>query len=258
MAFEGSCCGRGGSEKQISELKHGLAIDRTIDSTCRANQLRTLLTAAVYVLRRTAAAAQLTWVQAPARGRQRRLPEAIPLPDRRVVPERDDRVVHGRCEDRHVTSHCRIGLIGCVKSKRHVASAARDLYVSTLFAGRRRFVERSCERWFILSAEHGLVAPDQVLVPYERALKNAGIEERRLWSERVLRQIDAVLGSVSGAIVEIHAGAEYRDFGLAGGLRARGASIEVPTQGLSFGEQLAFYKQHDVASAQDARARAAT
>ncbi|HWO69164.1 MAG TPA: hypothetical protein VNP94_00195, partial [Actinomycetota bacterium] len=45
----------------------------------------------------------------------------------------------------------RIGLVGCVKSKRARPAPARDLYTSPLFRGARRFVERSCDRWFVLS-----------------------------------------------------------------------------------------------------------
>lgn len=146
-----------------------------------------------------------------------------------------------------MTGPRRIGLIGCVKTKRNVAASAMDLYTSALFKGRRAFVERTCERWFILSAEHGLVAPNVVLAPYERALKDATVAERRAWSGRVLRQIDAEPGAIAGCVVEIHAGAEYRGFGLDDGLRTRGATIEVPTKGLSFGEQLAFYKRRRLA-----------
>ena len=36
----------------------------------------------------------------------------------------------------------RIGLVGCVKEKAGTARPARDLYVSTLFVGRRAYVER--------------------------------------------------------------------------------------------------------------------
>jgi len=35
----------------------------------------------------------------------------------------------------------RIGLVGCVKQKAMEPRAAKDLYVSTLFAGRRSFEE---------------------------------------------------------------------------------------------------------------------
>jgi hypothetical protein len=47
----------------------------------------------------------------------------------------------------------RIGLVGCVKSKRSQAAPARELYSSPLFRGRRDWVERTCDRWFVLSAK---------------------------------------------------------------------------------------------------------
>ena len=56
----------------------------------------------------------------------------------------------------------RVGLVGCVKKKGSSPAPAGDLYISPLFIGRRRFVEASCDRWFILSALHGLLDPDQV------------------------------------------------------------------------------------------------
>jgi hypothetical protein len=51
-----------------------------------------------------------------------------------------------------------------------MAAPAGDLYVSSLFMGRRRFVEASCDRWFILSALHGGVDPDEVIEPYDESL----------------------------------------------------------------------------------------
>ncbi len=135
----------------------------------------------------------------------------------------------------------RIGLVGCVKKKRTQPSAARDLYVSTLFVGRRAFVERTCDQWFVLSAEHGLVHPDLVLAPYDVTLTAVGRKQRHSWSRRVLEQIEEAVGDVRGAEFEIHAGATYRDFGLVEGLRDRGAAAVVPAEGLRQGEQLAFY-----------------
>ena len=71
-------------------------------------------------------------------------------------------------------------------------------------------VERSCERWFILSALHGLVEPDRVLEPYERTLTTASPSQRRAWSERVLGQIEATFGTdLSGHRFEAHAGRAY-------------------------------------------------
>lgn len=136
----------------------------------------------------------------------------------------------------------RIGLVGCVKGKRSRPAPARELYMSALFLGRRAFVEATCERWFILSAKHGLVDPDDVLEPYDQTLKDASEAHRRQWSARVLNQLERSLPDLHGVIFEAHAGAAYLDHGLAAALEARGAVIERPTARLSFGRQLAFYK----------------
>jgi hypothetical protein len=135
----------------------------------------------------------------------------------------------------------RVGLVGCVKAKAPVPRPAEDLYTSTLFVGRRRYVERSCDRWFVLSAKHGLIEPSVLVEPYDETLKTKGSGERRCWSEAVLDQLCAALGDLGGITFEIHAGAEYRDHGLTAGLLARGAQVEVPAAGMRIGEQLAFY-----------------
>jgi hypothetical protein len=137
----------------------------------------------------------------------------------------------------------RIGLVGCVKSKRAHEAAARDLYVSPLFRGARCYVERSCDSWFILSAEHGLLGPDEVVAPYERTLSTASVSSRRGWAARVLEQVDSQLGSdLREFAFELHAGAAYLSFGLNDGLAQRGAELRTPLAGLRHGERLRFYK----------------
>lgn len=135
----------------------------------------------------------------------------------------------------------RIGLVGCVKSKLPHAAPAKDLYTSPLFRGRRAWVERTCERWFILSAEHGLVEPDAWLEPYDKSLVTARTAERRAWAVRVLQQMVRVLGPVHGRTFEIHAGASYFGFGLEDELVRAGSTVDVPTRGMSQGRQLALY-----------------
>ena len=102
-------------------------------------------------------------------------------------------------------------------------------------------MERTCDRWFVLSAKHGLVEPDRVLEPYDETLKDASVGDRRRWSAAVLAALDQALGEVRGLIFEAHAGHYYLDFGLADGLRARGADLERPTEHLGLGSQLSFY-----------------
>jgi hypothetical protein len=135
----------------------------------------------------------------------------------------------------------RIGLVGCVKDKEPEPAAARRLYRSPLFRGRKAWVQRSCSSWFILSAKYGLIHPDRWIEPYDQTLKDASPAQRRIWSQEVLAELTCYLGDVSGAVVEIHAGVEYRDSGLVTGLEDRGAVVVVPTEGLSLGEQLHFY-----------------
>jgi hypothetical protein len=135
----------------------------------------------------------------------------------------------------------RIGLVGCVKRKGTDPAPAKDLYRSPLFVGRRRYVEHTCEDWFILSAKHRLVRPEQVLAPYDETLVGKPRHELERWSAEVLFAIDALGVDYPSTVFEIHAGQTYRDFGLVGGLLARGARVEVPAEGLSQGQQLGFY-----------------
>ena len=103
-------------------------------------------------------------------------------------------------------------------------------------------MERACDRWWILSALHGLVDPDAVLAPYDVTLTRASVAQRRAWSGRVLSQLREMGDLGAGDVVEIHAGADYRDYGLVAGLRAQGVDVVVPTEGLRLGEQLRFYR----------------
>lgn len=135
----------------------------------------------------------------------------------------------------------RVGLVGCVKQKRRSAAPARDLYTSTLFKGRRTAVEATCDEWFVLSALHGLVRPDERLDPYDKTLNSLGHAERRRWSTNVLRDLETHLGALQGIHFELHAGATYLEFGLRDGLLRRGATVSWPTRGLAMGQQLQYY-----------------
>ena len=136
----------------------------------------------------------------------------------------------------------RVGLVGCVKTKRTSPSPACDLYVSTLFTGRRRYVEQSCDAWFVLSARHGLVRSDERLEPYDETLNDQPADAKRSWAQAVLAGLDSIGFDYSATTFEIHAGNDYRSFGLVEGLEQRGAIVEVPAAHLGQGEQLAFYR----------------
>lgn len=132
-------------------------------------------------------------------------------------------------------------LVSCVSRKQERACAARDLYVSDLFRKARRYVEASGCPWFILSAEYGLVAPGQVIEPYERTLNTMGVADRRTWAELVDAQLAEAVSNVSQVV--FLAGERYREF-LAQHLAARGVTVSVPMEGLRIGEQLSWLGRH--------------
>lgn len=132
-------------------------------------------------------------------------------------------------------------LVSCVKKKREDACAARDLYVSDLFRMARRFAETSGCPWFILSAEHGLVAPDKLIAPYERTLNTMRVADRRAWAEGVARQLAKEVPNLTQVV--FLAGKRYREF-LARHLANRRVAVSVPMEGLRIGEQLSWLGQH--------------
>jgi hypothetical protein len=134
----------------------------------------------------------------------------------------------------------RIALVSCVKSKQPSPAPAKDLYTSALFRGMRVFAEANADAWYILSAEHGLLAPDQVTAPYERTLNKMGKAARQEWAERVQRQLETVLPARAEVI--ILAGERYRE-GLVPFLRSRGYAVSIPLEGLPFGRQLQRLKE---------------
>ena len=136
----------------------------------------------------------------------------------------------------------RIGLVGCVKTKLAHPAPAADLYTSELFLRRRAYVREHCDRWYILSAKHGLLDPAREIEPYEQTLKDASAREKQVWSRQVMNQLYGRFNSLRGLAFEIHAGHDYFGFGLREALVAAGAHVEVPTEHLRQGEQLAFYQ----------------
>ena len=93
---------------------------------------------------------------------------------------------------------------------------------------------------FILSAEHGLVAPDEWLAPYERYLPRTSPSYREAWGRWVVARLELLHGTLAGTTVEVHASAAYLS-AIESPLRAVGAVIHTPLVGLSIGERLHWY-----------------
>jgi hypothetical protein len=133
-----------------------------------------------------------------------------------------------------------IVLISCVKTKLVQAAAAKDLFVSALFRKERAYAESTGAPWYILSAENGLVTPDQWLNPYNKYLSKQSVKYRKDWGAKVVEVLRQIEGPMQGKVIEIHAGAAYVD-AIRSGLQSHGAIVIEPLHDLRFGERLRWY-----------------
>jgi len=130
-------------------------------------------------------------------------------------------------------------LIGCVRTKRATACPAAELFASPLFEGRRRHAVGTGLPWYILSAKFGLLAPEDVIGPYDVYLADQSPAYRKAWGELVTAQLEQRHPDLRDRAVEVHAGAAYVE-PLRAPLGARGAELTTPLEHLRQGEQLAW------------------
>ncbi len=135
-------------------------------------------------------------------------------------------------------------LVGCVARKAPSSRPARELYASELFRRRRKYAEAKGQPWFILSAKHGLVHPDDVIAPYNETLDRLSPSALQGWGNSVAEALNRRLGSLESVAFEIHAGRRYVQ-SLAPRLLAQGASVQLPLEGLRIGKQLQWYGRVD-------------
>lgn len=128
-----------------------------------------------------------------------------------------------------------VALVSCVKSKRDHAARAEDMYVSTLFQGMREYAQKNADAWFILSAQYGLLEPDEIILPYERTLNKLPKSDRLAWAGGVGSRLLNILPAKASILML--AGERYREY-LIPFLTSHQFAVEIPMDGLSFGRQL--------------------
>ncbi|MGX9944816.1 DUF6884 domain-containing protein [Bradyrhizobium denitrificans] len=133
----------------------------------------------------------------------------------------------------------RVAFVSCVKTKSKTPELAEHLYISPWFRMAREWARRNADRWFILSAEHGLTDPRKLIAPYDTTLNWARLAEREAWSVRVIRQIAEL--DLRGDRAIVLAGQNYREF-LMKPLIMRFERVIVPMEGLMMGQQLSWMK----------------
>ncbi|MBD2110350.1 MULTISPECIES: DUF6884 domain-containing protein [Cyanophyceae] len=135
----------------------------------------------------------------------------------------------------------KIALVSCVSKKQYYPCAAKDLYQSTWFIKAKAYVEKHYSIWFILSAQHGLVEPSDVISPYDKTLKSIPSEARNEWAQNVLDEIKRLTNNSSE--IHIFAGETYRE-NLAPKLNDAEYVVVIPLKGLAIGKQLSWFNGH--------------
>lgn len=138
-----------------------------------------------------------------------------------------------------------IHLVACVGQKLDRRAPAADLYRSDWFVKARRYVEATGSPWFILSAAHGLVRPDDWLDPYDVTLRDLAAEERRRWGETTVAQLRGVIGLAHSGLIVFLAGLLYREPLLA----FAGTRAVIPMAGMAIGRQKAWLAARSAALA---------
>jgi len=167
----------------------------------------------------------------------------------------------------------RIALIGCSKTKvyKHNPRVGGRVFPSELYAGRlfKDAVAHAESRdipWFVLSARFGLWASGSSLnpgeydaatktwAPYNETIKDMDKAERAIWHTKVAWDVIHQLWEPwhtgesdshiqpSELTVEIHAGKAY-SHPLAEILSSVGCRVELPLQGMGYGNRRCWYKQ---------------
>jgi hypothetical protein len=105
----------------------------------------------------------------------------------------------------------RVALVGCSAQKLGHTARARYLYQGNLFKLSVKWIEERSHvysQWGILSAKHGLVLPDQEIVPYDWTLRSMDRQAEKAWGKMVCQQLTNEWGA--GTIYTVLAGASYR------------------------------------------------
>jgi hypothetical protein len=135
-------------------------------------------------------------------------------------------------------------LVTCVYEKADSPRAAKDLYCSPYFQRLRRYAERHAKPWFIVSAEHGLVRPDEWLAPYERYLPDTPSWYQEVWGSWVAARLRLLAGDLTHRTVELHLSPPYLTR-VAPRLEEAGAIVRVPLADTPSEEHLAWYDEQE-------------
>jgi hypothetical protein len=123
----------------------------------------------------------------------------------------------------------RVVLVGSSGATAAAPEPTGGLFRSDGFARAREHAVHSRLPWFVLSAKHGLLDPDDVVSPYDVQIDDQSAAYRTAWGEWVVAQLaDRV--QLEGVTVEVHGGVDFAQ-PLRHPLARRGAALDIPLPG---------------------------
>ena len=137
-----------------------------------------------------------------------------------------------------------VGFVSCTKKKLAQPAIPQELYQpSAYFRKASSYAESNHDEWYILSAKHQVLEPNgSPIEPYDETLSGATVNRKRRWSQSVLKELEHK-GLIDSTITLVfHTGRDYHEE-LIPLLQDRVAHVEIPTEGLRFGETLAWYNE---------------
>jgi len=123
-----------------------------------------------------------------------------------------------------------ICLVSCTSKKQLGKHKACDLYMKSRWFEKARPLAEYYDKWFIISAEHYLVDPEEEIGFYKKTLKEMKKPERIQWAEKVLSSLLPCL--TKGDTITIYAGNTYREF-IEPKLKEIRFQVTVPLKGIS-------------------------
>ena len=133
-------------------------------------------------------------------------------------------------------------LISCSKTKLSTPAIARGLYTGQLFRKAVAWAERHNYKWFVVSALHGLLSPNEQVAPYNFTIKELRKREREGWAHRtVAAQLTKYASPGSHSILILP---QLYRMDIQAELTRAGITHENPVAGLGIAQQMHWLDNH--------------